>query len=325
MRVARLAPVLACASLALATLAAGQAAPRPEAHPLAIEAMRARAYPGSALTIERTLAPGANYRRYVASYRSDGLKIYALLTVPTGTRPRPGWPAIVFIHGYIPPREYRTTERYVAYLDGFARRGYVVLKPDLRGHGSSEGQASGPYWSPDYTVDALNAFSSLRRHAGVDPERVGMWGHSMGGHITLRAMVIEKHIRVGVIWAGVVAPHADLLQGWGRPGPLPVQWRRRREAFTAANGTPGSNPAFYRAISANSFLPEGLGPVQLHHGTADSEVPAAFSSTLARQMRAAGQTVESYTYAGDDHNLSRSFSTAMSRSVAFFDRHLKGR
>src|ERR1700704_4197229 len=60
--------------------------------PLAILAMRQRDYPGSDLAIERTLAPGSNYQQYVASYQSDGLKINALLTVPSGAKPATGWP-----------------------------------------------------------------------------------------------------------------------------------------------------------------------------------------------------------------------------------------
>ena len=49
--------------------------------------MRKKTYPGSALTIEQTLAPGSNYAQYIASYMSDGLKIYGLLTVPNGQKP----------------------------------------------------------------------------------------------------------------------------------------------------------------------------------------------------------------------------------------------
>ena len=90
-------------------------------NPLSIEAMRNRQYPGSDLKIEQTLAPGTNYNQYVVSYQSDGLKIYGLLTVPIGEKPKTGWPIILFNHGYIPPEVYKTTERYVAYVDTFAR------------------------------------------------------------------------------------------------------------------------------------------------------------------------------------------------------------
>ena len=102
--------------------------------------MREHTYPGSKITIEETLQPGSNYSRYRASYQSEGLKIYALLTVPNGEKPATGWPVIIFNHGFIPPDVYRTTERYLAYVDWLARNGYVVFRPDYRGHDQSEGQ-----------------------------------------------------------------------------------------------------------------------------------------------------------------------------------------
>jgi acetyl esterase/lipase len=165
-------------------------------HPLMIEVMRQQIYPGIEVTIEEKLDPGSNYDRNIASYQSEGLKIYALLTIPQGEKPESGWPIIVFNHGYIPPDQYRTTERYVAYVDAFARNGYIVFRPDYRGHGDSEGEASSVYGAPDYTVDVLNAVASVKRHADADPDRVGMWGHSMGGTITLRAMVMTKDIKI---------------------------------------------------------------------------------------------------------------------------------
>src|SRR2546430_13749128 len=88
--------------------------------PLAIDAMRQRDYPGSDLVIERTLPPGSNYRQYVASYLSDGLKIFALLTVPNGAKPATGWPGLTFTHGYIPPTVVRTPELHLSYVDAFA-------------------------------------------------------------------------------------------------------------------------------------------------------------------------------------------------------------
>lgn len=87
------------------------------------QVQRERDYPGSEITIEQKLEPGANYDRYLASYLSDGLKIYALLTVPRGEKPSTGFPVIIFNHGYIPPTQYRTTERYVNYVDRIARSG----------------------------------------------------------------------------------------------------------------------------------------------------------------------------------------------------------
>lgn len=300
-------------------------------HPMNILAARQTAYPGSAIIIEETLEPGANYYRYIARYESEGLRIYGLLTIPYGKMPVTGWPAIVFNHGYIPPKEYSSTERYIAYVDNLARSGYIVYKIDYRGHDRSDGQASGAYGNPGYTTDVLNAVSALQAFPQVDPQRIGMWGHSMGGFLTLRAMVISPAIRAGVIWAGVVASYPDLLCCWhrGTPGvPTPTANANFRSGWRTEwqnlYGTPEENPEFWLGISANNYLSDLSGPVQLHHGTADSEVPVEFSQTLYQQILKAGKTVEYYEYPGDDHNLSGYFSLAMSRTIKFFDQYLKG-
>jgi dipeptidyl aminopeptidase/acylaminoacyl peptidase len=301
--------------------------PTPTYHPMAIPAMRQRDYPGSDIVIEKELEPGVNYDRFYASYLSEGLKIYGLLTVPRGEMPPTGWPAIVFNHGYIPPDVYKTTERYIAYVDRLAQSGYVVFRIDYRGHDQSEGEANGAYGDPGYTVDVLNAVSSLKRYPLVDAERIGMWGHSMGGYLTLRSMVISQDIKVGVIWAGVVGSYEDLLYNWRRsdgftPTPRP-DGRSWRINWVETYGSPAQNPAFWDSVSSNSYLDEISGPVQLHHGTADESVPVAFSETLFMQLLEEGKMVELYTYEGDNHNLSNYFTTAMDRSIEFFDRYLK--
>ena len=298
----------------------------PMLFPMAIEAMRQGFYPGSPIVFVEELDPGLNYRRYYTYYLSEGLKIYALLTVPNDEMPAGGWPGIVFNHGYIPPDVYRTTERYIAYVDQLASHGYVVFRIDYRGHDNSDGPASGAYGDPGYQVDVLNAVASLKRFDQVNPEKIGMWGHSMGGYLTLRAMVINKDIKVGVIWAGVVASYPDMLYNWRRvssirPTPRPGSrgWRTWVDEF----GSPEENPAFWNSLSANSYLADLSGPVQLHHGTKDTDVPLEFSQTLAGQVQAVGGAVELHIYPDDNHNISHYFMMAMNRTVAFFDQYLK--
>jgi dienelactone hydrolase len=312
---------------ATSTSAAAWAASIDRPNSLSIPFLRGQTYEGSDIAIEQRLKSGPNYHSYIASYMSEGLKQYGLLTAPSGTAPATGWPAIVFNHGYIPPEAYRTTERYVAYVDALARAGYVVFKPDYRGHGRSQGSAPGPYQSPAYTVDVLNAVASLKRLSYVDPNRIGMWGHSMGGWITLRAMVVSRDIKAGVIWGGVVAGYEELVWA-GRPGD-----RLSADALHAArsNGLslytahplPPANPALWRDLSANYFLEDLAGPVQLHHAQGDPVVPVEFSQLLQDQALAAGMPVSLREYRGDDHNISRHFAEAMKSTVAFFDRWLR--
>ena len=310
--------------------------PTPTLHPLTIGSMRERTYPGSEITIEDTLQPSSNYSRYRASYQSDGLKIYALLTVPSGEQPATGWPVIIFNHGYIPPDQYRTAERYVAYVDWLARNGYIVLRSDYRGHDQSEGEARGAYGAPDYTVDVMNALASMEQFPAADPNRIGMWGHSMGGYITLRSMVITDTIKAGAIWAGVVGPYPNLFQ---RPTATPTPEgatpeptttatpsfnRRWRSELVETYGTPEENPEFWNSISSPAFVGDISGPIELHHGTADASVPLAASEYLVQAMQNAGKPVELYTYPGDDHNIAQSFGLAMQRTIEFFDKYVKG-
>jgi dipeptidyl aminopeptidase/acylaminoacyl peptidase len=276
-----------------------------------------------------------NYDRYIASYLSEGLKLRGLLTVPQGERPETGWPVIVFNHGYIPPDQYRTTERYVAYVDGFARNGYIVFRPDYRGHDQSEGQPEGAYFSTAYTTDVLNAVSALRTLDDADADRIGMWGHSMGGHITLQVMVTTDEVRAGVIWAGLMGSYEELLERWwarrwgcteGDPCPPPDandERTLRIRALERAYGSIERNPSLWDAISPTAYLQEISGPLQLHHGTGDATVDVVFSETLFNRMTELGLPVELYLYDGDNHNISISFGTAMSRSIEFFDQHLK--
>ena len=295
-----------------------------KSHPLQIDAKRSRDYPGSDITVEAVLDPGRNYSRYYVSYLSDGLKIYAMMTVPNGPKPPTGWPVVIFNHGYIPPDVYRTTERYVQYLDEIASAGYIVFKSDYRGHDRSEGAPGGAYTQDNYTIDVLNAVASMKHYPDADPNRIGMWGHSMGGYITLRSMVISRDVKAGVIWAGVVAPYPDIYTRWN-PGarettPGPGSWIYSQEQ---SYGTLESNPQFWQSISANSYLRDLNGPIQIHTGTADHDVPWQFSQMLYDEMIAANQVAELFTYEGDNHNISNNFSTAMQRTVEFFDRYLK--
>ena len=299
----------------------------PVMYPMSIPFMRNGQYPGSEITIVKELDKGLNYRRYYSYYLSEGLKIYALLTIPDREPPEGGFPAIVFNHGYIPPDVYRTTERYIAYVDEIAKAGYVVFRIDYRGHDASEGEPTGAYGDPGYQIDVLNAVASIKELPEVNPEKIGMWGHSMGGYLTLRAMVISEDVKVGVIWAGVVASYQDLLYNWRRTGsftPSPssrgIGWRTR---WIEEFGTPEQNPAFWDSVSATSYLTDLSGPIQLHHGTEDEDVPLEFSIRLAELARSAGETADLYTYEGDNHNISGNFATAMTRTIEFFDSVLK--
>jgi dipeptidyl aminopeptidase/acylaminoacyl peptidase len=89
-------------------------------------------------------------------------------------------------------------------------------------------------------------------------------------------------------------------------------------------GSFDENPAFWDSITPIAHVKDIEGPIQLHHGTNDDEVPLLFSERLDEALKSAGKIDELYVYDGDDHNISNNLNLALSRSVAFFDQYVKG-
>lgn len=293
-----------------------------------------------ALTIEETLAPGSNYKRFIASYSSEGFKVYGLLTVPNDDPPAGGYPAIVFNHGYIPPNTYVTTEKYIAYVETLARNGFVVFKIDMRGHGNSEGRPTGSYFSNAYTIDAISALKSLQKLDYVNAERIGMWGHSMAGNLLLRAMLVEEDIKAGVIWAGAVYSYED----FGKYGLNDTSYVRRerpeeeeetpesitrseiRKELESFRDDPSSvdfTNEFWSGFSLTSNLNYLNSPIQLHHSLDDNVVNIGYARDLAKALEDNNKEYEIYEYAGGGHNInSPYFETAIQRTVEFFKKNL---
>ncbi len=293
---------------------------------LTIDYLRELEITGSEITVERELPANFYFRRQIVSYISEGNKIYGLLTIPYLEQPEEGYKAIVFNHGYIPPAYYRTESRYEAYVDYLARSGFVVFKIDYRGHGQSEGEPSGSYFSPGYTIDSIAALKSLQTLDYVDPNAIGMWGHSMAGNLTLRAMLIESEIKAGVIWAGAVYSYDDFAE-YGiddntyRPPVTPEgedRPRRSRQIFDAY-GRPEDGHPYWEAVSLTEHIDLLNSPLQIHHAVDDTVVSVQYSQGLAEALQNSGQDYEFYIYEGGGHNLiSPYFGQAMQRTVEFF-------
>ena len=184
----------------------------------------------------------------------------------------------------------------------------------------SLGDATGAHFSENYVVDTLNAFSALKIYKNVDSEKIGVWGHSNGGEIGLRAMVVSKEIKAGVFWAGVVGSFQDMLETYNSRIPF---MRRRTPDLIIKYGSPSANPNFWKKLDPYSYLSETSGPIQLHHGTADNSVPIELSIHLKDALKKEGKIVELYKYEGGDHNFNGGpFTTAMQRSIDFFKKYL---
>lgn len=274
---------------------------------------------------------GSNYTAYLSSYDSDGLRVNGLLTIPTGDRPVDGWPAIVFVHGYIPPSEYTTLGKYVDYVDYLARSGFVVFKIDLRGHGDSEGEPGGAYYSSDYVVDTLNARAALQSSDFVDSDSIGLWGHSMAGNVVMRSMAAQPDIAAGVIWGGAVYTYQDMREygiqdsSYRRPqAPSATQRRNSRQSISEIHGDPEDNGLFWQQMAPTNFLTDLKGAVALHHAVNDDVVSVEYSRGLKNRLEAASVPHELHEYPTGGHNIDgASFSQAMQRTVEFYGKYLR--
>ncbi len=107
---------------------------------------------------------------------TNGTMMSALLYIPDGVSAENPAPGILAIHGYINSRETQD-----GYAIEFARRGYVVLALDQTGHGYSDPPAfANGFGGPD-------GLAYLRSLDIVDPDNIGLEGHSMGGWASMAA------------------------------------------------------------------------------------------------------------------------------------------
>lgn len=274
------------------------------------------------------ISDNGDYTSYLTDYSSDGLKINGLLTKPNGDMPTGGWPAIVFVHGYIPPKQYQTLEKYGDYVNFLARNGLVVFKIDLRGHGESEGEAGGAYYSSDYIIDTLNAYSALQSSEFINEEKIGLWGHSMAGNVVLRSMVVKPEIAAAVIWAGAVYTYEDFAEygiadnSYRQPDMSSERVRRRRELLNLYGEPKDGNP-FWKMVSPANYLIDLKGAIQLHHAVDDEVVDIGYSRNLNNLLDKTSVSHQFYEYRSGGHNISNSsFTEAMQRTVEFFKENL---
>jgi uncharacterized protein len=109
--------------------------------------------------------------------------------------------AVILAHGSHGDRESTLPQ-----LRSLTRAGYAVLAYDARGHGDSDGDPNALGWTG--AADVAGAVAFLRRE-GVDPDRIGMLGLSMGGEEALRAAAEDGDLSAVVADGAGAATRGD--------------------------------------------------------------------------------------------------------------------
>ena len=266
---------------------------------------------------ERTAAYTSYDVTFASTTAGEGtapLRISGVLNVPTGRGP---FPAVVLAHGYIDPASYVRGQGMTRERGFLAQQGFVALHVDYRNHAeSTDDPRIETAVRLGYTADVVAAVHALRDSPDVrvDPDRIALFGRSMGGGVMLKALAAEPGLfAAGVGWASVSSLEGQNFDHFQRPD-APVA--QLRAGFRGRHGLPDDDPGFWRGVSARPAFDAITEPVLLAHGRFDDTCPPPWARATQRALRQAGvdSTLEWYD---DGHAFGPAFVAAMNRTVRF--------
>lgn len=270
-----------------------------------IESLRKREFRGGEIKIEEKLAHNNSYTSYIFSYPSDNLKIYGMMNIPDGKGP---FPIIILNHGYFNPSSFTSGDGTKTMADILASNGYLTLASDYRSHGKSDSDNGGRGGHrPEYTIDVLNLIASVKSLPKADQERIGMWGHSMGGEVSLRTVEATDKVKALVLWAPTSGRAADNASFYGG----------RRSPSVSSN-------LVLEGVSPINYLKYINTPISLHQGLSDVEVKPEWSKELKSELEKIDKQVEYFEYEGQDHNFRNlGWDLISERTLGFFKKSLE--
>jgi len=273
-------------------------------------------YDGRGLRLEHVITEGVGHRRFAITYRSGGLEISGVMSVPN----RPGkHPVLILAHGYRTPADYAADSGLLREQAFLANSGFVVLHTDYRNYAGSDHEGDGAVARPlGYPEDVINAVLALKRAdlRFADTSRIGLFGRSMGGGVTLDVLAAYPGlVDAAVLYSPVSSRAEDNFDRWVRGND---QQGDLADRVVDTYGTPEDNPRFWREASSRSYLGRVDVPVQIHHGTADATCPVRWSEATTRALRRVGKDVALFEYPGETHQFGDAWPALMRRTVDFF-------
>ena len=278
---------------------------------------------GTARQLTQSL--GGGLRREVfalpdrVSYQGrDGIEIFGYLYRPRSARVSPLCPAIVHPHGG------PTYQSFYSWLDPvvqlFVQEGYAVLEPDFRGssgYGRDFRLANTGAWGVGDSRDCIDAAGYLAAQDWVDAERIGIWGGSYGGYLTLCCLSeAPTTFRAGIDMFGD-SEIAESYHSGDRLGRLDLQRQM---------GSPFDNAEAYRHGSPVYRAERIEAPLLIVHGRDDARVAPRMSERIIDALKIEGKYFEHHFYEGEGHGFRRPASRrdVYQRMLTFFETYLKG-
>lgn len=258
-------------------------------------------------------------REYV-HFRSDGQQIFGIIHRPLNLQT---YPAVLICHGLAGTKVgYRRL--YVKIAEQLAESGIAALRFDFRGCGDSEGSFEDMTISTE-VEDASRALEFLRNDPHIDSQRIGMFGRSFGGLISVLAAKHHPQLKCLVLWAPVFNGDQwrekwELMQKARLPA-------KESKKLMAVNGmTPGIN--FFKELFTLNIHP-ALNDIKslplLHiHGEKDEMVTVQHASEYRENLNPLNEMAKFLTLPNSDHDFSdeeeRNF--AIYESVQWLQTHL---
>lgn len=245
---------------------------------------------------------------------ADGQTLYYRLYKPLGFDPRKRYP--VFDTYYGGPRAQMVTDAWPDLFNEYmAQHGFVVFTLDNRGmarRGRAFADAVYHQFGKVEVQDQETGIDWLRRQPWVDPARIGAFGWSYGGYMTV---MLLSHDAAQLAGGVAVAPVTN--------------WKLYDTAYTERYlGTPKENPEGYKLSSVFPWIKNlPSHKLLLVHGMADDNVLLQNSIELINALQQQGTQFRLMLYPGAKHGLS---SPAQRKHVfhliaGYFERHVAGR
>ena len=250
-------------------------------------------------------------------YKSfDDRLISAFVWVPFGLGRDGKAPAVVMPHG---GPTGQTTDAFNGRAELLASRGFVVIAPNVRGstgYGMEFQNANIKDLGGGDLKDETAGVDFLKATGFIDPKRVGIWGGSYGGYMTL--MAIGK---TPELWSAAVDEYGILNWFTMLQHEDPVLQEYEKTLL----GDPVKDRSVYDASSPLKYIRSEKAPLLVLQGDNDIRVPKEEAEQVVSILKAEGRVVDAVYYPEEGHGFVKREHQRdeLTRSVAWLPKYLQ--